>query len=81
MSQKNSPHPPMCNTLITTWLWLVVNVEEFFAFMGYCGSDFLVSPKNISRIHFLLYVLQTRIISVGNNCLRLLFELCQIIHH
>lgn len=40
----------------------------------------LVSSKNISCINFILYIIQTAIITVGNNRLALSLELCKIIH-
>ncbi len=39
-----------------------------------------VSPKQIPRINFLLHIVQTSIVAVGNNRLALRFECFQIIH-
>ena len=41
----------------------------------------LISPEDIPRIDFLLHIIQTSIIPVGNNRLALALESIQVIHH
>ena len=45
------------------------------------GLKSLISPENISRIHLIHHIIQTRIIPVRNDRLRHLLELIQIIHN
>ena len=45
-----------------------------------CLSAKLVSAKQIARIYFLLNIVQTAIVAVGNNGLTALLEFRQIIH-
>ena len=40
-----------------------------------------ISPENITCVNVILYIVQTTIIAIGNNCLALLLEGFQIIHH
>ena len=41
----------------------------------------LISPKDISRINFLNYIVQATVITVDNYGLALLFELCKFINY
>lgn len=41
----------------------------------------LISPENISRINFLLHIIQASIIPVGNDGMTLALESIQVIHH
>ena len=42
---------------------------------------FLISSKYVSCINFLLYIIQTSVIPVGDNRLALCFESVQVVHH
>lgn len=41
----------------------------------------LISPEQISCIHFLFHIIQTSVITVGDNRLALRFESVQVIYH
>ena len=41
----------------------------------------LISLEDITRIHLLLHIVQTRIIAISHNSLGFLLEFVQVIHH
>lgn len=52
----------------------------FASELSYCQQlNFFLSPEYFSCIHFLLHIIQTAIIMIGDNRLTLLFEYFQIV--
>ena len=40
-----------------------------------------VSAEEVARIDFVLYIVEASIVAVGDDGLRLCFELCEVVHH
>lgn len=65
----------IANRIFVRFIFIIFNTQKPPKAYTPGGLPSLISPKYISRIHLVRHIIQTRIIPVRNNCLRLCLEL------